>query len=137
LKKDDTQALLSLAVAHRSKGELDLAMKGYDKVLEVDERNSSAHFNIAVMNHEIYASETEDPDKAIGYYRKAIEHYREFLSLDSAEDGALRKNADKRISNCVQLIDTQEQLKQMLKEQDAMEQQQPESPPSEEAPPEG
>lgn len=117
----DTEALLSLAVAKRGKGDLDAALAGYNHVLELDPKNSWAHFNIAVLNHEIFAQEAENPEKAIEHYNTAIENYREFLRLDTKTPASLRQDTDKRISNCNQLIKTQHQLKGMLKEQADME----------------
>ena len=117
LEPKNTEAMLSRAVAHRAMGDLDKAMSGYKEVLSVNGEYAPAHFNIAVMNHEIFAAEATDPDKAIEFYQVAIENYRKYLSLDESSDQEARKDADQRISNCTQLIETQEQLKEMMKDQ--------------------
>ena len=111
------EAMLSLAVAYRQSGDLDKGMDGYKKVLALDGENAMAHFNIAVMHHEIKAVEAENPDKAIEHYRSAIENYRNFLSFYKGNNAALRQDADKRIGNCTQLIQTQEELKEILKQE--------------------
>jgi len=117
-------ALLSLAVAKRSVGDLDGAMAGYKAVLEVAPEHGPAYFNIAVMHHEIYAQEAEDPAVAVKHYQDAIENYRKFLSVDTTAPPEVRKDADQRIGNCTKLIQTQDQLKEMLKMQADMERQQ-------------
>ena len=120
----DVDALLSLAVAKRSVGDLDGAMAGYKAVLEVAPEHGPAYFNIAVMHHEIYAQEAEDPAVAVKHYQDAIENYRKFLSVDTTAPPEVRKDADQRIGNCTKLIQTQDQLKEMLKMQADMERQQ-------------
>jgi tetratricopeptide (TPR) repeat protein len=117
LEPSHVEANLSLAVAYRQAGELDKGMAGYEKVLTLDAENAQAVFNIAVMHHEIRAAEAPNPDVAVENYRTAIEFYRKFLSYEKRGDTELRQDADRRIANCVQLIEAQEQLKEILKEE--------------------
>ena len=88
LEPRNVEAALARAVALRGLKRYDEAKAGYTRVLELNEHNARAFFNLGVL-HQQYLNDS----------KQAIEDYGRFLQYAAASEKRLRKDVKKRIGN--------------------------------------
>lgn len=134
--KKNREAVISIAVAKRGKGDLKEAERLYKSILEDDPGNNLALYNLAILEHEHLAQATilgvggdppgDDPvaqmewsiqnmSKALKNYESAREYYSSFLNAYKGDK--YRKEAESRMAQVQKLLDVTRTQIEELKEQ--------------------